>query len=185
MDIVIGITGATGAVYGVRLLEKLKSIEEVNTHLIISEWGRANIEIETNYTIDYVENLATNVYNNKDMAAAVSSGSFLNEGMIILPCSMKTLSAISNGYADSLISRVADVMLKEGRKLIISPRETPLSTIHLENMTKLSRLGVRIIPPMPAFYNNPNSIDDIVNHTVMKILDQFGVHINKEKRWNG
>lgn len=183
MEIVVGITGATGVVYAVKLLEVLKEMECVNTHLIISEWAKANIEIETEYSLKYVESLATVVYKNKNMAAAISSGSFLTDAMIILPCSMKTLSAISNGYADSLISRVADVTMKEGRKLIICPRETPLSTIHLENMLKLSKLGVRIIPPMPAFYNNPQSIDDIINHAVMKVLDQIGIHIKDEKRW--
>lgn len=185
MNVVVGISGASGSIYAIRLLEVLKELEGVNTHLIISEWGKANIEIETSYSISYVESLATKVYNNKNMAAAVSSGSFLNDGMIILPCSMKTLSAISNGYADSLISRAADVMLKEGRRLIICPRETPLNLIHLENMTKLSKLGVKIVPPMPAFYNNPQSIEDIVKHTVMKILDQIDIHISSEERWTG
>lgn len=185
MDIIIGVSGATGTIYAVKLLEALKEINSIKTHLIMSEWSKKNLAIETNYNLEYLESLATKVYDNQNMAASVASGSFLNDGMIILPCSMKTLSAISNGYADSLISRVADVMIKEGRKLVISPRETPLSTIHLENMLKLSRMGVRIVPPMPAFYNNPQNIDDIVNHTVMKILDQLGIHIRKDSRWSG
>lgn len=183
MEIVVGVTGATGTIYAVKLLEALKDIQNVNTHLIMSEWARKNLEIETDYSLDYLEQLATYVYDNKNLGARTSSGSFITDGMIILPCSMKTLSSIANAYDDNLISRTAGVMIKEGRMLVLSPRETPLSAIHLENMLKLSRIGVRMVPPMPAFYNNPQNIDDIINHHVMKILDQFGIQFNKAKRW--
>lgn len=185
MDLVIGSTGATGIIYTVRILEKLKDIEGVNTHLIISDWATANLSIETPYDIDYLKSLATYTYDYHDLSAKVSSGSFLVDGMIILLCSMKTLSAISNGYSDNLITRAADVTLKEGRKLVICPRETPLSPIHLENMLKLSRLGVSIMPPMPGFYSNPKTLDDIIDHHVMRVLDQFRINICNEKRWGG
>lgn len=185
MDLVIGSTGATGIIYTVRILEKLKDIEGVNTHLIISDWATANLSIETPYDIDYLKSLATYTYDYHDLSAKVSSGSFLVDGMIILPCSMKTLSAISNGYSDNLITRAADVTLKEGRKLVICPRETPLSPIHLENMLKLSRLRVSIMPPMPGFYSNPKTLDDIIDHHVMRVLDQFRINICNEKRWGG
>ena len=135
--------------------------------------------------MNYLNNLANYVYDNKDLGAKISSGSFITDGMIILPCSMKTLSSIANGYDDNLISRTAGVMIKEGRKLVLSARETPLSPIHLENMLKLSRIGVRMVPPMPAFYNNPKTLDDIINHHIMKLLDQFNINYNKAKRWNG
>lgn len=185
MNIIVGISGASGTVYAVKLLEALQQFEEVNTHVIISPWAKVNLETETMYTIEYLESLATYLYDSRNMGAKVSSGSFLTDGMVIVPCSMKSLAAISSGVSDNLIARTADVMLKEGRKLVICPRETPLNSIHLENMLKLSRLGVSIIPPMPAFYNNPETIEDIVNHQVMKILDQFGIHIRNGKRWIG
>ncbi|WP_112179778.1 MULTISPECIES: UbiX family flavin prenyltransferase [Paraliobacillus] len=185
MNIVIGISGATGTVYGVRILEMLQSYKDIDTHVIISNWAKKNLTVETTYTLEYLEGLATYSYDNSNMGAAVSSGSFLTDGMIIVPCSMKTLSAIANGYSDSLISRTADVMIKERRKLIVCPRETPQSAIHLENMLELARLGVSIVPPMPSFYNNPQTIDDIVNHHAMKTLDQFGIYIKNDKRWNG
>ncbi|WP_312093458.1 UbiX family flavin prenyltransferase [Niallia sp.] len=185
MNIVIGISGATGTIYAVKLLEMLQPFKEIHSHVIISNWAKKNLEVETHYSLEYLESLATFLYDNRDMGAKVSSGSFLTNGMIIVPCSMKTLAAIANGYSDSLISRAADVMLKEGRKLVICPRETPLSTIHLENMLKLSKMGVAVVPPMPSFYNNPKNIDDVVNHQAMKILDQFGIHVKNDKRWTG
>lgn len=184
MKIVVGITGATGTIYAVRLLEVLKSMKDIDTHLVMSAWATKNLEIETDYTLEYVKSLATIVYENDNLAASISSGSFKTDGMIVLPCSMKTLSSIANGYDDNLISRASNVMIKEGRKLILCPRETPLSPIHLENMLKLSRIGVMMIPPMPAFYNKPASLDDIVNHAVMKILDQFNIEYDKGKRWD-
>ncbi|MFL0168460.1 UbiX family flavin prenyltransferase [Candidatus Clostridium helianthi] len=185
MELVVGVTGATGTIYAVKLLEALKEVENVNIHLIMSEWAIKNLEIETGYSMDYLRDLADFTYDSKDLGAKTSSGSFITNGMVILPCSMKTLSAIANGYDDNLISRTAGVMLKEGRKLILCPRETPLSTIHLENMLKLSRVGAKIVPPMPAFYNKPETIEDIVNHHVMKVLDQFEIQYSKGKRWNG
>jgi len=185
MELVIGVTGATGAIYAVRLLEVLKKNQDVRVHLIMSDWAKTNLEIETEYPLDYVKCLADEVHDYKNLAAKISSGSFITEGMIIVPCSMKTLSSISNGYCENLISRSADVMIKEGRKLVLCPRETPLNSIHLENMLKLARIGVKIIPPMPAFYNRPESLDDIINHFVMKILDQFDIKFDKAKRWNG
>ena len=183
MNLIIGVTGATGTVYAVRLLEYLKDIEEIKTHLIMSKWAINNLEVETDYSLDYVYSLADFVHNNDNLGACIASGSFITDGMIILPCSMKTLSSISNGFSNNLIDRAADVMIKEGRKLVISPRETPLSPIHLENMLKLSRIGVRIVPPMPGFYSNTKSLDDIINHHVMKILDQFNININNDLRW--
>lgn len=185
MKLIIGVTGATGIILAIRLLEVLRVNEDVNVHLIMSEWAERNLEIETDYPIDYIKSLADEVHNYLDLSAKTSSGSFITEGMIIVPCSMKTLSSIANGYSDNLISRTADVAIKEGRKLVLCPRETPLSPIHLENMLKLSKIGVKIVPPMPAFYNRPKSLDDIINHNVMKILDQFGIAYDKENRWDG
>lgn len=182
--IVVGVTGATGVIYAVKIMEILNK-QDVQTHLIISKWAMENLKIETEYTLEYVSHLATKVYDNSDLSASISSGSFITDGMIILPCSMKTLSSIANGYDDNLISRAASVSIKEGRKLILCPRESPLSTIHIENMLKLSKIGVRIIPPMPAFYNNPKTLEDLINHHVMKILDQFDINICDSKRWNG
>lgn len=185
MNIIIASTGATGSVYTVRILEKLKEISNVKTHLVMSEWSAVNLEVETDYSLDYVKSLADYVYDNKNLGAKIASGSFLIDGMIILPCSMKTLSAISCGYSDNLITRSADVTLKESRKLVICPRETPLNAIHLENMLKLSRLGVSIMPPMPGFYSKPKTIDDIIDHHVMRVLDQFNINVCDEKRWGG
>lgn len=184
MEIVVGVTGATGAIYSIKLLEALKE-NSVNTHLIMSDWAKKTLEIETDFSLKSIENLATVVYDNKNLGAKTSSGSFITDGMVVMPCSMKTLSSIANGYCENLISRTADVMIKEARKLVLCPRETPLNAIHLENMTTLSKIGVRIVPPMPAFYNHPQSIDDIINHHVMKVLDQFGIRYEKGKRWNG
>lgn len=185
MELVVGITGATGIIYAVRLLEALKANESINTHLIMSKWGENNLETETTYTKEYVHSLVAAVYDCGDLGAKTSSGSFLTNGMVVLPCSMKTLSAITNGYDDNLISRTAGVMLKENRKLVLCPRETPLNAIHLENMLKLSRLGVKIVPPMPAFYNNPKTIDDLIDYHIMKILDQLGLPFDGAKRWAG
>lgn len=184
MNIIVGVTGATGTIYGIKLLEALKENKNIHIDLIISNWAKENLKIETGYSLKYFESIADEVMDNNNLSGKTSSGSYKCDGMVILPCSMKTLSSIANGYCDNLISRSADVMIKEERKLIICPRETPLSPIHLENMLKLSRIGVKIIPPMPAFYNRPESIDDIINHHIMKILDQFGIEFNKGKRWH-
>jgi 4-hydroxy-3-polyprenylbenzoate decarboxylase len=182
MKVIVGITGATGAIYGIRLLEALRAVD-VETHLIISKWGESNIAIETSYTVKEVRDLASYNYSESNQAAVVSSGSFITNGMIIAPCSMKSLAAISYGLADNLLARAADVIIKENRRLVIIPRESPLSAIHLENMLRLSKLGVTILPPMPAFYNKPKTIDDIINHTVARTLDQFGIDNNITKRW--
>jgi len=181
-QIILGITGASGSIYGIRLLAELNKLN-INTHLILSNWARETITIETEYTIGQVKEMADHVYEASNLAARVASGSFRTDGMIIAPCSMKTLSAIANGYADNLIARAADVTIKEGRKLIIVPRETPLSQIHLRNMLTLSELGVAIIPPIPAFYHKPNSIEDIVNHSVGKVLDNLNIEHYLYKRW--
>ncbi|WP_158738226.1 UbiX family flavin prenyltransferase [Alteribacillus sp. YIM 98480] len=182
MKIIVGISGATGPIYGIRLLEALDQAG-VETHLILSEWAEKTIAIETTYTVDYVKGLASYIYNTSNQAAVISSGSFITDGMIIAPCSMKTLASISFGLADNLISRSADVVLKENRKLVILPREAPLNQIHIENMLRLSKMGVVINPPMPAFYNHPQSVDDIINHTVARTLDQFGIDNQLTKRW--
>ncbi len=185
MNIVVGVTGATGAVYAVRLLEALHAAPDVRIHLVISDWGRETLALETGYDAARLGSLAECVYPVDRLDAAIASGSFLTDAMVIVPCSMKTLASIANGTADNLVSRAADVAIKEGRKLILCPRETPLSAIHLENMLKLSRLGVRMVPPMPSFYHHPETIDDIVDHLVMKLMDQLGVPWQGGGRWNG
>ena len=184
MRLIVGITGATGVIYGVKLLEKLREAG-VETHLVMSRWGARTLMHETPYTREQVEALAHTVYPSNDMGAAISSGSFETAGMAIVPCSARTLGAIAAGFGDSLIHRAADVVLKERRKLLLAVREAPLHEIHLENMLKLSRMGAVIIPPMPAFYTNPRSLTDIVEHTVARMLDQFGVSLPGAKRWTG
>ena len=182
--IVIGFSGASGIIYGIRLLEILHSIN-IQTYLIISEWAKKNIEIETDKTLEYVKSLSSVNYDNFRLDASVSSGSFLHDGMVIVPCSMKSLSSIANGYDDTLISRAASVTLKESRKLIIVPRETPLSRIHLENMVKLQEAGAIILPAMPGFYHKPSTIEEIIDHLVGKILDQLNIKHDLFKRWKG
>jgi flavin prenyltransferase len=182
--VIVGISGATGIIYGVRLLERLREAS-VETHLVMSRWGGRTLLHETSYTREQVEALADVSYAPADMGAAISSGSFQTAGMIVAPCSAKTLAAIAHGYGDSLIHRAADVVLKERRRLVLSVREAPLSDIHLENMLKLSRMGVVILPPVPAFYHKPASIDDIVDHTVARMMDQFGVEMAGTRRWTG
>jgi len=178
----VAITGATGAIYGVRLLEMLRDAA-IETHLIISPWGRRTLLHETTYTVDQIQRLAAATYAPNDQGAAISSGSFLTLGMAIVPCSMRTLASVAHGLGDNLIHRAADVVIKERRKLLLAPREAPLSDIHLENMLKLSRMGVIICPPMPGFYQRPVTIDDIVTHSVVRMLDQFGVHSDGLGRW--
>src|SRR5215510_10215101 len=166
--LVIGISGASGVIYGIRTLEVLQSIG-IETHIVLSTWGLKNIEIETGKTLDYINSLSSRLYANDSLAAPMSSGSFLHAGMIIVPCSMKTLSSIANGQDDTLISRAAGVTLKESRRLVVVPRETPLSRIHLNNMLKLSEAGAVILPAMPSFYNKPSSIHDVIDNLVGKI----------------
>lgn len=184
MKIIVGMTGATGAIYGVRILERLREAG-AETHLVISRWGARTLLHETPYSREHVESLATVSYAPSDMGAAISSGSFQTDGMIVAPCSAKTLAAIAHGFGENLIHRAADVILKERRRLVLLVREAPLSDIHLENMLKLSRMGVQILPPMPAFYNHPRTVDDIVDHTVSRVLDQFGLDAGGAARWSG
>ena len=182
--LVVGITGATGAIFGVRLLQALKAAE-VETHLVLSKWGLQTVEHETGLGSAELGALASVVHGSGNMAATISSGSFRTDGMVIAPCTMKTLAGIAHGFGDGLVQRAADVVLKERRKLVIVARETPLSDIHLENMLRLSRMGATILPPMPAFYNKPESIDDIVDHIVARVLDQFGIDAQFARRWDG
>jgi 4-hydroxy-3-polyprenylbenzoate decarboxylase len=184
MRLVVGISGATGAIYGIRLLQMLKEAD-VETDLIISDWGRVTIQHETEYTVPEVEALATQIYSNKNLAAAISSGSFRTDGMVIAPCSMKSLAAIRAGLASDLMSRAADVILKERRKLVLLPREAPLNDIHLENMLTLSRMGAVMIPPVTAFYNNPKSLTEVIDHLLYRVLDQFGIDSTGATRWTG
>jgi 4-hydroxy-3-polyprenylbenzoate decarboxylase len=185
MQIIIGISGASGAIYGIRLLEVLRQKDDVQTHLVISSTGRMNIQIETDWKASEVEQLADVVYRNNDVGALIASGSHQSDGMIVAPCSMKTLSAIVNSYADNLLARAADVMLKERKRLILVPRESPLHAGHCQLMYRATRMGIDIAPPMPAFYNRPQSIDDIVNHTVGRLLDLLGLESGLVKRWSG
>jgi len=182
MRLVVGMTGATGAILGIRLLQALRSLE-VETHLVLSQWARATIELETGYSVREVQALADHVHGAKDQASALSSGSFRTGGMAVIPCSMKTLAGIRAGYGEGLITRAADVTIKERRPLVLVPREMPLSAIHLENMLELARIGVSMVPPMPAFYQRPASLDDIVDHIVARILDQFGLELPGTSRW--
>jgi 4-hydroxy-3-polyprenylbenzoate decarboxylase len=177
-------TGATGAIYGVRLLERLREAG-VETHLVISRWGTRTLIHETPYSREQVSALATVTYPVADMGAAISSGSFHTDGMVVAPCSAKTLAGIAHGFGENLIHRAADVILKERRKLVLVVREAPLSDIHLENMLKLSRMGAVILPPVPAFYSHPLTVDDIVDHTVGRVLDQFGLEMRGAARWAG
>jgi 4-hydroxy-3-polyprenylbenzoate decarboxylase len=182
--IVVGITGASGAIYGVRLLERLQELP-VETHLIATRWARITIEHETDYSFADVKALADVVHAESDQAAAVSSGSFRTHGMVIAPCSVKTLGAIANGFAHNLVCRAADVVLKERGRLVLAVRETPLHAIHLRNMLTLSELGATIFPPTPAFYNRPREVDDIVDQTVLRILDQLELELPSPSRWAG
>src|SRR5918993_4636362 len=181
--VIVGITGASGSLYGIRLLEMLKA-SGIETHLVLSQWGARTLVHETTYSVQQVQDLATERYAIGDVGAAIASGSFLTMGMVIVPCSMRTLGAIAHGVGDNLIHRAADVILKERRRLVLAVREAPLSEIHLENMLKLSRMGVVICPPMPAFYTKPATLDDLVTYSAVRLLDQFDIHIDVP-RWDG
>ncbi|KAK7542481.1 phenylacrylic acid decarboxylase [Phyllosticta citribraziliensis] len=180
--IVVGVTGATGTVYAIRMLEILREVG-IETHLVMSKWALATMKYETDRSWDEVQALATKSYALRDMAAPSSSGSFLHDGMIIVPCSMKTLAAVRAGYCDDLISRSADVCLKERRRLVLAVRETPLSAIHLDNMAFLERAGATIFPPVPAFYTRPKSVQDLIDQSVGRMLDCFGIHLDNFERW--
>ncbi|MEO1897151.1 MAG: UbiX family flavin prenyltransferase [Cycloclasticus sp.] len=184
--IIIAITGATGSIYGTRLLEILQTVDDVESHLILSSAGALTAQYELDMDKQSIASLADVVHSPKDIGATLSSGSFITHGMVIAPCSMKTLGCIANGIADNLVSRAADVILKERRKLILMVRETPLNLVHLRNMTTLSEMGAIIAPPVPAFYTKPQSIDDIVNHSVGRILDTLDIaDTDHVKRWQG
>jgi len=184
MRIIVAITGATGVIYGVRLLDALRELG-VERHLILSGWAEVTIRKETGRTVPEVGALASVLHSRDNQGAAIASGSFRHDGMIVAPCSMKTLSAIRFGHADGLIPRAADVTLKERRRLVLLARETPLNDIHLENMLALSRMGAIIAPPVPAFYNDPQTVDDLVDHTVGRVLDLFGLEMPRLRRWTG
>lgn len=182
--IVVGMTGATGAIFGIRLLEALRDAN-VESHLILSKWAMQTIEHETRMDVQQVRSLASVSHVEGNMGASVSSGSFLTDGMVIAPCSTRSLAAIAQGNGAHLVHRAADVTLKERRRLVLMVREMPLSEIHLENMLKLARMGATILPPVPAFYNHPASVDDLVDHIVARVLDQFGIQVDFARRWDG
>ncbi len=183
--IIVGISGASGTVYGVRLLEVLKGTEGIESHLILTRGARVAMELETGMKPDLVEQLADCVYSQDNLAAAVSSGSFRTEGMVVAPCSMKSLAMIACSLNDNLLVRSADVILKERRKLVIVPRETPLHLGHLRHMITVTELGGVILPPVPSFYHQPKTIQDIIDQTVGKVLDQFGIEHDLFRRWAG
>jgi flavin prenyltransferase len=182
--LIVGITGATGTIFGVRILQMLHG-SGVETHLVVSKWAARTLTHETPHSLKYVQSLATQNYGIGAQGAAISSGSFVTLGMVIAPCSMRTLAAIAHGLGDNLIHRAADVILKERRKLVLVVRESPFNEIHLENMLKLARMGVVILPPVPAFYNNPQNLDDMINHIAMRVIDQFDIHLDVMNRWDG
>ncbi|TMH91509.1 MAG: UbiX family flavin prenyltransferase [Betaproteobacteria bacterium] len=183
--LIVGITGATGAVYGVRMLEALKTAAGWESHVVLSDAGALNLWHELKMKRKDLEGLADAAHHPKDIAATIASGSFLTEGMVIAPCSMKTLAAVAHAHADDLVSRAADVVLKERRRLVLLPRETPLNLAHLRNMATVTEMGGIIFPPVPAFYALPKSLDDLVAHTVARVLDLFGIHSAKLARWQG
>ena len=185
MLLIVGITGASGVIYGIRLLEVLKTNKEVETHLIISEAGEAIIKHETDWELKKVRALADVCYDIDDIGSRLSSGSFKRDGMVIAPCSMKTLSALANSYSDNLIARSADITLKERKRLVLLARETPLHLGHLRNMVKLTEMGAVIFPPVPAFYHKPQTIQDLIDYTIGRVLDIFDIKHNLLPRWSG
>ena len=182
---VVGITGSTGSVYGIRLLQQLREVEEAEVHLILSGPAKRTLVEETDWALKDVEALAHVVHDDKDIGASIASGSFRTAGMVIAPCSVKTVAALASSYADTLIARAGDVHLKEGRPLIALVRETPLHAGHLRQMLALAELGGVILPPMPAFYHRPKSVDDVVNHTVARVLDRLGLPQDLVPEWPG
>jgi len=185
MVIIVAITGASGVIYGIRLLQVLSSIDNIETHLVISEAGEITISQETDWKVADVRKLASFCYNINDIGARLSSGSFRRQAMIVAPCSMKTLSALANSYADNLITRTGDVTLKEGGRLVLLIRETPLHLGHIRNMERLAEMGAIIMPPVPAFYHRPGTVQDIVDHMVGKVLDILGIEHDLFRRWAG
>jgi 4-hydroxy-3-polyprenylbenzoate decarboxylase len=185
MRLIVAITGSSGAIYGIRLLEVLRGLPKVETHLILSKGGKVTAALETGWKARDIEKLAHHVHSDQDLAASVSSGSFRTDGMIVAPCSMKTLSGIVHSYADNLVVRAADVVLKERRRLVLMPRETPLHAGHCRLLLQAAELGAIIAPPMPAFYNKPRSLDDAINHSVGRVLDLFDIDSKLVRRWKG
>ncbi|HEP0315606.1 TPA: UbiX family flavin prenyltransferase [Enterobacter bugandensis] len=185
--LIIGISGASGAIYGVRLLQVLRNVAEVETHLVMSQAARQTLSLETDLSLRDVQAMADVVHDARDIAASISSGSFKTAGMVILPCSIKTLSGIVNSYTDTLVTRAADVVLKERRPLVLCVRETPLHLGHLRLMTQAAELGAVIMPPVPAYYHRPQSLDDVINQTVNRVLDQFDIDLPEDlfTRWQG
>ena len=181
--IIVGLSGASGVIYGIRTLEHLQSMEDVESHLVMSEGARINIKIETNYEVEAVQELADVVHRPGNLAASISSGSFKTDGMIVIPCSVKSLSGIVNSYGDNLLARAADVCLKEKRKLVLVVRETPLHKGHLQMMVKADELGALVLPPMPAFYHKPETINDIIDQTIGKAFDYLGLQHQLFRRW--
>jgi 4-hydroxy-3-polyprenylbenzoate decarboxylase len=182
--LIVGITGASGSIYGIRLLDRLRELD-VESHLVLSRWGARTLVHETRYTVDQVQRLATVVYPATDQGAAISSGSFLTLGMVILPCSMKTLGQIATCTGEGLIPRAADVVLKERRRLVLGVRESPFHEIHLQHMLTLTRMGAIVAPPLPAFYTAPTSLDQVIDHTVTRMLDLFDIATPGAPRWDG
>lgn len=184
MKIVVGISGGSGSIYAISLLKALEQLD-IETHLVVTSMGEYVTEHETGISLEELKGMATYFHDNKNFAAPIASGSFKVDGMVVLPCSMKTLSSVANGFTDSLLSRACDVTLKEQRKLVLVPRETPFNTIHLENMLKLSKMGVTIFPPSPGFYNHPETLNDLVINTTGRIMDSIGIDNNLVNRWEG
>jgi 4-hydroxy-3-polyprenylbenzoate decarboxylase len=183
--IIVGMSGASGSIYGIRILEMLMAMDDVESHLVMSRYARLNIEIETSHSVEYVTELADVVHNANNQAASIASGSFKTDGMVMAPCSMKTLSAITHSYNDSLLVRAADVVLKERRTLVLMPREVPLHAGHCKLMYEATQLGAIIAPPFTSFYHRPKTIGDLVNHSVGRVLDLFGLDTGVVKRWAG
>jgi 4-hydroxy-3-polyprenylbenzoate decarboxylase len=181
--VIVGITGATGTIYGVRLMELMRTAPDIEIHLVMSKSAKLTLKMEHDLELDYINGLAHEVHDPGNIGASISSGSFHSEGMIVAPCSIKTMSNIASGNTGDLISRAADVILKERRTLIVAIRETPLHLGHLENLTKLARIGAVIFPPVPAFYNRPESLQDIVDQSCMRMLDQLHIHLESAPRW--
>ena len=185
MRLIVGITGASGVIYGIRMLEVLAAEPSIETHLVVSASGRLTIGLETGWSMEAVESLADEVHGARNVAASISSGSFQADGMAVVPCSMKTLSGIVNSYTDNLLTRAADVMLKERRPVVLMPRESPLHVGHTRLLHEAAQMGMHVVPPMPAFYNRPRTVDDVINHSVGRALDLFGVDAGIVDRWNG
>jgi 4-hydroxy-3-polyprenylbenzoate decarboxylase len=183
--LVVGMSGASGSIYGIRLLEVLRDVAGLETHLVVSRAAKRTLVEETDYTVRDVEALATRAYDDRDIGAALASGSFHTAGMVVAPCSIKTLSALANSYADTLIARAGDVTLKEGRPLVVVVRETPLHVGHLRQMLALAEMGAVVLPPVPAFYHRPKTIRDLIDHTVGRILDRIGIAHGLVTEWAG